>query len=363
MSTIADRLRNENHFNLLRMTAATAVLVSHAYPLTLGRGSPEPLSGILHGQTLGGVSVLVFFAISGFFIASSYTNHSNPLNFVRARALRILPALYVMLAATIALATMVKIDVTEATFWAAVPSYLFSQATLNLPAMFRLGSSVSELPGVFVSNPFPITINGSLWTLPYEVICYLGVLVCGALGLLRKRGAFTLVVLVCTAAYAARLVALEQGLRLPTIVNHLVSLGFPFVIGMAFFVWADRVVLSRWIAFALVAVAIAAWPTPIFPLAFVVALSYGVFLLGFTDMPSLARYNRFGDYSYGIYIYAFPIQQTLALSGVSDPTINILVAFPLTLACAFLSWHVVEKPFLRFKTKGRGVQSNRAQRK
>lgn len=354
MKTISDCLGTENNFNLLRILAATGVLVSHAFPLSLGSDALEPFETVLKGENLGRVCVFVFFAVSGFFISLSYAKQSNPMNFALARALRILPGLYFMLLATVGLAALVKVGVVDSVFWAAVPGYLASQATMDFGEWLGVAPSISGLPGVFEDNPLRNTINGSLWSLSQEVICYAGVLCCGLLGILKQKKLFAVLVIVCTMGYIARLIALDQGFPLPYQVLTLVYVGFPFVLGMAFFVWSDQVVLSKWIALCLALLAVFAWPTPLFLPAFVVALSYTVFLFGFAYHPFLARYNRLGDYSYGVYIYAFPIQQGIAMAGVDDPITNILVATPLVLVCAIFSWHVIEKPFLKFKRTGRG---------
>ena len=358
--TISDCIGRENNFNLLRMIAATGVLVSHAFPLSLGWDALEPFEVVLKGENLGRACVFVFFAVSGFFISSSYASHSNTLNFVTARALRILPGLYVMLLASVVLAALLKVDVDSSTFWSAVPGYLLSQATMNFGAHLGVAQSVGSLPGVFVENPLANAINGSLWSLPLEVTCYAGVLCCGLLGILRRPKLFAAMVIVCTIGFIARLVAIDQGLKLPYFPQILVYVGFPFIIGMAFFVWSDRVILSKRVALGLVAITALAWATPVFLLAFVVALSYIAFLFGFAKTPALARYNRLGDYSYGVYIYAFPIQQAVAMAGVDDPLINILVATPLVLACAIFSWHVIEKPFLKLKPTGQSPSAGKA---
>ena len=97
----------------------------------------------------------------------------------------------------------------------------------------------------------------------------------------------------------------------------------------------------------MVVLAVLAHGSPVAEVLFVLALSYGVLWLGLAQMPSLLAYNRLGDYSYGIYIYAFPLQQLAASMGAVTPLSNMAVAFPLTLICAVLSWHLVEKPALR----------------
>lgn len=148
--------RNEgynNNFNLLRMLAATGVLVSHAYPISLGADAVEPLASLLKGKTLGGLCVMIFFVISGFFIARSFARMSSLGSFLRARALRLFPALVVVLAVTV-LAAAVLTTANATVYWVAVPEYYLRNVTL-----FFLKY---ELPGVFETNPYGGAINGSL---------------------------------------------------------------------------------------------------------------------------------------------------------------------------------------------------------
>ncbi|PJE28075.1 hypothetical protein CVM52_26265, partial [Pseudooceanicola lipolyticus] len=108
-------------------------------------------------------------------------------------------------------------------------------------------------------------------------------------------------------------------------------------------------------ALGLAALAALAWwgPSALFRPVFVLALSYAVFLAGFARLPALLRYNRLGDYSYGMYIYAFPLQQLAAHWGMLSPGQNIALALALTLPCAVLSWHLIEKPALAWVPRSR----------
>lgn len=335
---IADRAAGrDNHFNLLRMIAATGVLVSHAYPISLGGRVDEPLEGLLHGLSLGTLCVMVFFAISGFFIARSFDNRSDLSAFLLARGLRLFPALAVVLGVTI-LAGAVLTTAPAGTYWAAAPDYFLRNVTL-----FFLQY---ELPGVFEANPFGGAINGSLWTLSYEVLCYLGVVVCGVLGLLSRPRLFA-VALVCFAILYGISMATDLHVRL----ERLLRLGLPFAVGVAIWVWRDHVPVSIPLALAGLAVAAAFWWTPVFLPVFVVALSYAVIVIGYVQIPGALSYNRLGDYSYGTYVYAFPLQQLVAWLGVTDPLANIALALPATLVMAALSWHLVEAPALRWKRR------------
>lgn len=333
---IGDRSAGRNNnFNLLRMLAATGVLVSHAYPISLGGDAIQPLALLLKGTTLGGLCVMIFFAISGFFIARSFDRRSSLWSFLRARALRLFPALAVVLAVTV-LAAAVLTTADAAVYWDAVPEYYFRNITL-----FFLKY---ELPGVFVTNPYGAAINGSLWTLNYEVLCYMGVVICGLLGLLGRPALFGLGLAGFAIAYGV-----TMAFDLHDRIEALMSLALPFAAGMAFWVWRDRIPLSPSLAAAGGLVAALAWLTPMFIPVFTLAVSYAVFVLGYARLPWTVAYNRLGDYSYGTYVYAFPIQQVVAWIGVISPLWNMAIAMPLTLLCAVLSWHLVEAQALKWK--------------
>ncbi|WP_373356143.1 acyltransferase family protein [Pseudoroseicyclus sp. CXY001] len=323
----------QNNFNLIRILAAIGVLVSHAWPLSSGPGTREPLQAWLHGLTLGRVCVYVFFAISGFFIAKSFERSRTRRRFVRARVMRLYPALIVMLLLTVLVAGLFLTEAPAAVFWAAVPEFLLRNLTL---AYIQF-----EMPGVFLNLPYEQAINGSLWSLFHEVMCYLCVVVTGAAGLLRNRRLFAL-------AFALTLALCVSGpfLPLPGIAGLFLEVALPFVFGTAAYVWRASIPLSPLLLAALALAAALAWATPLFHAVFVLALSYGVLLLGFSRIAPLLAYNRLGDYSYGTYIYAFPVQQLAAGWGGDTPAGNIAFALPLTLACAVLSWHLIEKPAL-----------------
>ena len=326
---------HDNNFNLLRMLAATGVLISHAYPISLGNEAAQPLSYLLKGMTLGTLCVIIFFAISGFFIARSFSRKSSLESFLKARALRLFPALIVVLAVTVILAALVT-TASSTTYWASVPEYYFRNLTLFFIKY--------NLPGVFTNNPYGSAINGSLWTLGYEVLCYLGVALCGILGFLEKPKLFGLAVILFLITYGLTINSEFYGRF-----ERLMLLAFPFVTGMSFWVWRGHIPLSASLALVGGLAAALAWPTPIFAPLFTLAVSYAVFVLGYAQISWATAYNKLGDYSYGTYIYAFPIQQGVAWSGISAPFWNMAISIPLTLICAILSWHLVEAPALKWK--------------
>jgi len=335
--TIADRSDGrDNNFNLLRMLAAIGVLVSHAYPVTRGPGTPQLLEGWLKGVTLGDACVLIFFAISGFFITRSFDRKKNLRVFVLARILRIFPALAVMLALTVFVAGLWVSTTKDLQFWTSGAQYAIRNFLLFLPA--------PDLPGLFTTNPFGPIVNSSLWTLSYEVMCYLWVLACGLLGLLDRPRAFLIALSIFTIALAAK-AFWDMTTRFET----LVYLGLPFIIGMSFYIWRSVIPLSGTLALSLVILAALLHPTPVFLPVMILAMSYAVFVVGYAKIPGLGQYNKLGDYSYGTYIYAFPLQQTAVAVGLATPLLNIAAALPLAVICAVISWRYIEAPALKMR--------------
>lgn len=333
---------HDNNFNLLRMVAAAAVLFSHCFALTSGSGEAEPLRRTL-GMTPGTIAVDVFFVASGFLVTASLLGSGSLAAYLRARALRIFPALWVatlltVLAAALCLAAVPAVELLAQR---GTRSYLLK----NLTLLFGVRTT---LPGVLENVPFAGVLNGSLWTLPYELRLYLAL---AGLWLLLPRRAAELglaVPLLAASCMAAHLLLgperSSDGLRFTAL----------FMAGAALQLWRERVRLdARGVGAALVLLAASAlWHVRAFHVAYHLLLPWLVVVLAHAPCGPLRAYNRVGDYSYGTYIYAFPVQQA-CIAAVPGLTAWGLLPLSLaaTLALAVLSWHLVEKPALRLKRR------------
>lgn len=327
----------DNNFNLLRVLAASGVIFSHAYPIALGAGTAQPLERWLPGVTLGYFCVLVFFAASGFFITASFDRRRSLADFVAARVLRIFPALLVMACTLYPLIGLLS-PVGDG-FWQGLP--LKVAATLSLFADHKVA-----LPGVFADLPYPDALNGSLWSLRFEVLCYVGVLLVGLSGVFQRR--WLSAALLAAALFVAPLIHDAAGNFYVRLLSHV---GLPFACGAVAYVFRHQLPLDVRILAGLVLLTAVLADSPAFFPLLSLATTYGVLWFGYLDAPQLRSYNQLGDYSYGIYIYAFPVQQLLAGSGVVEPLANALCALVLSAACAILSWHWVEKPAMRLRAR------------
>ncbi len=324
------------------MVAASAVLISHAFPITSGSDAVEPFETQL-GMTLGEIAVGIFFILSGFLVSMSFTRSKSLAGFFIARAVRIFPALFVVLTLTALLlgplVTQLPLD-----------AYLLSPATLTyIPGNMSLAFMQYDLPGVFDQNPVGQAINGSLWTLFYEVACYFGVAVIGLLGAFRSQRLF----LASLAAFMAFYVAVNvYEHMLPTRIILLADLGFPFMVGIVFFNYRERIPVFLPVSLILFASSFLFVDTFIFNEVFYLTIGYFLVSVGFLESLRFEQYNKLGDYSYGVYIYAFPMQQlAVYYFGPMTPQMNMLIAFPITLIFAILSWHLVESRALSLKKR------------
>jgi len=333
----------DNNFQLLRFLAAGAVLVFHCYALT-DRWTDEPLWRLAHELDLGSLGVKVFFVVSGFLVTQSWVTRRRLDQFVVARALRIYPALFVATLWTIALAALSsRVPFLGFVAHPQTGSYLLHTA---------LGLDVRDsLPGAFTTNPFPHSVNGSLWTLPIELRLYLAIAIGGVAGLVTRRAAWLGALAALCVVFVVKpawLTTLLPGGDVP----HLAQLALCFGLGSLAYVWRDALPLS--LAGAAACVALVAWnPAGLAREAlFPVLLVYVVLVAAYDPRLRFRAFNRIGDYSYGLYVYAFPIQQTIVQRAPGiEPPLLLAYAFPVALAMAVLSWHAIEQPALGLKSR------------
>jgi peptidoglycan/LPS O-acetylase OafA/YrhL len=332
----------DNNIQLLRFLAAAAVMLFHCYALT-SHWTDEPLWRLAPEFNLGALGVRVFFVVSGFLVTQSWDVRRRLDQFVVARALRIYPALVVATLGTIALAALSSTLPATAFFAHPQTGDYFWRTALGIEVHDRL-------PGAFAKNPFPNAVNGSLWTLPIELRLYLLIAVAGVIGLVTRRALW----LVAVIALIGTMVALRGDVLrvLPgPDAAAVIELTLLFALGSLAYAWRDVLPLS--LVAALAAIALVAWNPggAARGVLFAPLLTYIVLVLAYHPWIRWRLPNRAGDYSYGLYVYAFPIQQTVVQrAGVLEPLALFAYAFPVVLILAMLSWHAMERPALGLKS-------------
>lgn len=342
MTRLSDVVHGRNNnFHLLRLMAASAVLYSHSFPLATGDKQTEPLRAA-YGCTFGSIAVDLFFLISGMLVTMSLIRRSSAVDFAKARFFRIWPGLTVAVLLSVLILGPVFTTVP-------LPTYFTSKDTakylvLNL-LLFKGVAYV--LPGVYTTNAWPSAINGSLWTLPSEVRCYAALLAIWVLLKPLKRPGSLRCALACT--WVALFASTAWSLGKLTIEDAPARLWLMFCSGAMLYLLRDHIVLS-WAGLlaAIAVVALAAGHGMAFGVVYCLALPYVMLCFAYLPSGLFLQYNRLGDYSYGIYIYAFPVQQTLMhLWPALGPLALFGAAMILTLVPAVISWHFIEKPATR----------------
>lgn len=336
---------HRNSLDLLRLAAATLVLCSHQFSLT---GQPEPLFFGL--DTLGGVGVTLFFLLSGVLVYRSWVSDPQPIRFFVRRGLRIFPGLVVVvLLSAFVLGPWMSIH---------TPQQYFSAGQTYQYLLTAVLSNSWYLPGVFLVNPYPGVVNGSLWTLPVEFFCYVGVAIVGLMPWATQNSRIILSLFL--AVIAVPIGGILFGHRFAPHFQMLTT--FWVGVALAALFNPNQYPSQRrslfWLCLSLCIIALAyssdrPW-THVFMLCFAASLVG----LAFKVRWGARLTGTLGDLSYGVYIYAFPVQQTVVYLGLGRGWSferHLALSLFATYGLAWLSWHVVEKPALRIKPKQRAV--------
>jgi peptidoglycan/LPS O-acetylase OafA/YrhL len=318
-------------FDHLRIGLSLAVLVWHCYAVS-NYDDSNRLFWAGPWRALSAAILPMFFALSGFLVAGSL-ERTRLHQFAMLRLLRIIPAL--------AFET-VLVALFLGTIFTVLPlTVYFSSAEFYAYFLNIVGFIHYTLPGVFDGR----MINAQLWTIPSELECYLALMVLALVGLTRRPAVFVGGLMV--GAIAMTVFSISAGDQSPYAQLGGRVLVFSFMAGVAAYLYRDRIASDgRLFAICVVlAGALLSYRETSFLAAFPVA--YATVWLGLTNPPRLP----FGDLSYGVFLFHFPILQALhhGLGEATTMPVYVAAVLPLSVACAWISWTFVEKPLLSRK--------------
>ncbi len=335
---------HRNNLDAMRLFAAIMVIHGHGWELSGGGASG------LWGVPFARVGLDVFFAISGYLVTASWDRSPDLLAFLGKRALRIFPGLIACVVLTAGVLGPLMTSWPLADYAASGQSwgYLGNIALLN--QLF--------LPGVFTGLRERGAVNGSLWSLLPEFLCYLTVPVFALVAARRRVLALAVVAALAGGLGAAMFYAGDE----PAVVYvyHLdlryALVAFPFfLVGSALYrldrrwgdaFWRADVCLIFFCGNYLISAYADWWNLPFEWFT----LPYMVIAFGRGGLPVIRRASRFGDLSYGMYLYAFPVQQAVLATWPGFPY-PVLLCTALTVPLALFSWHAVERPALRWRRR------------
>lgn len=315
-----DLMTNVDKYNtnaaFFRFLAALLVIVAHAFPLSCGNGYTDILGRISGGEiNFGAISVGFFFWIGGFYIARSMLRLKSGVAYFILRIKRIFPGLLFMVVVSLLLGSVFT-TYSFQEYWCSSESwsYLWN-------VFFILHH---DLPGVFQDNPYTSTVNGSLWTLPVEFFCYIGCYLLYRMKLLSKQFWISSILLMGISVITAPYIFASPVIRVAY------RAGLLFYIGMGCYVYREKIVLSKkwngisWCSFFLLLVLKQG------NLAMITAFPYLILYGLFATKPCAKNLAKLGNLSYGIYLSAFPIQQSIVLFS-KNPYVNIILSIPIAM--------------------------------
>lgn len=325
--------RRKNALTLWRLFLAIGVVFWHSWPLTGREISYAPAVRLLSDMFADG-----FFIISGFLITAAWIRRPHLKEYWASRILRIFPGLWVCLAviAFVAAPIAAKIEGSTVTLSAEL-AYVANNAFLNI--------SYFGIDGTPANVPFPGVWNGSIWTLFFVLLCDLLVSVLGFLGLLKRHWTIP-ALFVAAVCWSALVSYTPPGYSMA---QMLARFAVVFLAGAMFYRYQAKIP-ARWSLVALSAViVVAAAFMQNYRLIGALPLAYAIIVSGALIKRSRLR----NDYSYGVYIYAFPVQQLLALVGLTalNPFLFFMVATAAVMPVAALSWFLVEKRAAALKNR------------
>ncbi len=336
----------DNNLDLIRFIAAVMVIFCHAFPIGLGEGILDPLAAATADQiSFGSLAVGIFFVYGGFLICKSMCRVKTADAYFKARIMRIIPPLLVV---TLFLTVVVGPILTKLT----ISEYFTDMGTYKylLNSVFVLQHN---LPGVFVNNIYGQAVNGPLWTLPIEFICYVMCFIAYKCKLINKKGMITATIIFTVGCIGAWILSS----RITILASMIRPMGL-FFAGMLYYVYRDKIPMNPWIAIGCLVGMVLSAVLNILSVTIFFLFPYFFMYIGFGTKVKFSNFAKHGEVSYGMYLTAWPVQQILSqlLSGTDgrmNPYVNFVITVPVAIILGWVICKCVEAPVLNWSKKNK----------
>ena len=323
-------IKSQN-LNILKFFAACAVIASHSYPLSQGSKCKDFLIYVSKGSLgLGGLAVAVFFISSGYLVSKSIEKKNNTYDYLKARIMRIIPPL-----AFTVIITILVCGLFFSTF--AFVDYLFNVKILKYCLNIFL-IPVHELPGVFESNIYGNVVNGALWTLPIEFVCYVLLLVVYKMNLLNKKSYTILTPLVIISFVCINII----NVPLFQVIKPYIQPIYIFYAGTFYYVYRDKIKINKNNFIISILIFVVLLFASLGNVATIFVFPY--IILSFCFKQCSEKIARVGNISYGMYLCGFPIQQMIVSSfgGSMNIYLNMVISIVLSIIVGYCIYYVAE---------------------
>jgi peptidoglycan/LPS O-acetylase OafA/YrhL len=322
----------DNNLNLIRLLAAVMVIFCHAYPVAAGKSSVDPLSTISHGQiTFGNLAVCIFFFYGGFLIAGSAERNRTGRKFFKKRIIRLFPSLItvVLLCVFVLGPILTKFGLID--YFTNLETYKYLLNALLIP--------IHNLPGVFADNIYLPTVNGPLWTLPVEFLCYVICFVIYRIHVMNSKNMkYSLIFFI--PGYIFMFILLS---KVPLLQEAMRPMGM-FYVGIMFYVYRDNISMNWHLTLVMLCVLLITTLFGGLEYAILLTMPYLFSYVGFATKKISIFKDKLSDISYQMYLTAWPIQQILTqlFGGKMNPCVNFIIALPICFAVSFILYECID---------------------
>lgn len=333
----------KNNINFVQFIMAVLVIYSHAFPIATAGNEGEIIKDLTASRySFGNLGVATFFIFSGFLVSASYENTQDILIFLKKRIFRIFPGLLavLVLSAFVLGPCVTTLPISE--------YYRHPMTWQYLKSIF-LNPLYWNLPGVFESNLYGSSVNGSLWTIPYQFGFYILLGAFGFLGILKYRKVSLSLLSVFIISYLMRdnlFMGKTHFWGMP--LYDWLYLGMYFSAGMTAYAYKDVIKLCKQGAMIALSLLIFAWAAKEY---FISTTILGTYLLLYMSYCTKQIRFSLSKLSFGVYIYGFPVQQlfTHLAGGTMDPYWNTILSVPVVICLAWLSDKFIEAPIQKLE--------------
>lgn len=335
--------KKSQNLHFMRFVAALMVIISHSFVFSKGNLFGEWFVELTKSQlTMGAFAVAVFFLCGGYLISMSMEKSKTAGTFFEARLIRLIPPLFFVTF----LVTLMGGFITSLS----PIDYYTSPSTWK----YMLNSILvltHNLPGVFANNIGETSVNGALWTLPLEFVCYILCFVAYKLGFMNKKRFLFSIPLVCIGTAGVWVI----GKSIP-ILSSVIQPVLLFYIGMGYWIYREHIKLSLKYMFIAVVIMIILLSFRLTLLAMLLCFPYIMMTIWFGLGQCSSKIGQLGNYSYGIYLWGCPVQQTIVhfMGGQMNPYLNFLLAIPIATLLGGITYELSENRFFKWYKNVRG---------
>jgi peptidoglycan/LPS O-acetylase OafA/YrhL len=329
--------KGNNNLDLIRLFAALAVVIYHSFAINPEWGFSDPTKSFFGHTSTGGVAVKIFFFISGLLVTNSIITKKSAIEFLLSRTLRTFPGLILVTSISALIIGPVITDMK-------LNEYLLHNGTYMYIVNNIIMNTSFVLPGVSFDNVYGI--NGSLWTIRYEVAAYIILVISFMFGLMKSN---IISSLICLFIIIEPITPLK-GVLFASSDNSAIFLLAPcFALGSFFAINKNWLKSTLTVPVILLLASIYSHSPTLSPL--LLCFSFCLFAFHISSVNWIINLRLKSDISYGVYLWGFPVLQIAHKYFSSGPILGIVISIIASCIMGYASWVLIEKPCIKLSKR------------